>query len=161
MFHPDADVSPYKPPPSDNPKDLRVIKHSSTRLLSQEETLPIPVPPSPTQSRIDALIMGTPCTFYFTRHFSYKILNCCLSSFCRTKRRSSAVTYVKYFVPRSQPTITHTHRAWANSCETADDMGHAKCHPTHHLGGRRTRANPEHAVSHTRAFFARDDRPEA
>ncbi|KAH6917273.1 nuclear protein DGCR14 [Coprinopsis sp. MPI-PUGE-AT-0042] len=66
MFAPDANVSPYHPPmvhkvPEKNPK---VILHNSTRLPEQDETSDAPrslsAPSSPTRSRIDAAITGTP-----------------------------------------------------------------------------------------------------
>ena len=68
MFPPDADVLPYDPStavskPSTEP-DPRVIRHSNTRMPTQEDSsfTGLPVPPSPTRSRIDAAIAGTPCT---------------------------------------------------------------------------------------------------
>ncbi|KAF9229412.1 hypothetical protein BS17DRAFT_743465 [Gyrodon lividus] len=67
MFSPDADISPYDPSTSTismaaevNPK---VIKHRNTRLPEQDEegqSRGLSAPPSPTQSRIDAAIAGTP-----------------------------------------------------------------------------------------------------
>ncbi|THH20837.1 hypothetical protein EW146_g593 [Bondarzewia mesenterica] len=69
MFSPDADVSPYDPSTSlvrsNAEPDPRVIKHSNTRLLEQEEgsstaSRGLSVPLSPTRSRIDAAIAGTP-----------------------------------------------------------------------------------------------------
>jgi protein DGCR14 len=64
MFSPDADASPYHGPTGHNPrvKDPKSIAYDSTRLIedpspsSQSQS----VPPSPTHSRIDAAIMGTP-----------------------------------------------------------------------------------------------------
>lgn len=66
MFSPDADESPYhtsnvseetKGPP-------KAIKHTNTRLPEQDDTPSVvPTPPSPTRSRIDAAIAGTPCKF--------------------------------------------------------------------------------------------------
>ena len=70
MFSPDADESPYhpKPPPSladVKPPPPKVIKYGNTRLPEQDDTPKdsISEPPSPTRSRIDAAIMGTPCKF--------------------------------------------------------------------------------------------------
>ncbi|KAI0830651.1 nuclear protein DGCR14 [Trametes gibbosa] len=66
MFLPDADVSPYHPPVStaaETPKGPpKVIKHTNTRLPEQDDKLDhsISAPPSPTRSRIDAAIAGTP-----------------------------------------------------------------------------------------------------
>lgn len=68
MFPPDADYSPYH----DKPKTVvipageeRSISYSSTRLPEQEESTninrPLSEPPSPTRSRINAAITGTPC----------------------------------------------------------------------------------------------------
>lgn len=67
MFPPDADVSPYHPPPSTTnksdsstpAKEAGRVVHGSTRLPEQSEEVPS-VPPSPTRSRIDAAISGTP-----------------------------------------------------------------------------------------------------
>ena len=67
MFSPGADVSPYDPSsakstPSKGPP--KTIKHGNTRLAEQDERLPSSrsEPPSPTQSRVDNAIAGTPCT---------------------------------------------------------------------------------------------------
>ncbi|KAI0331932.1 hypothetical protein GY45DRAFT_534511 [Cubamyces sp. BRFM 1775] len=66
MFAPDADVSPYHPPPSKATEDIkgppRAIKHSNTRLPEQDDKPDhsLSAPPSPTRSRIDAAIAGTP-----------------------------------------------------------------------------------------------------
>ncbi|KIJ21638.1 hypothetical protein PAXINDRAFT_173741 [Paxillus involutus ATCC 200175] len=67
MFPPDADVSPYDPSTRTistaaevNPK---VIKHGNTHLPEQDDagqSQSLSAPPSPTQSRIDAAIAGTP-----------------------------------------------------------------------------------------------------
>jgi len=70
MFSPDADVSPYHPPPkatstSDKKQELKMISHGNTRLVEQEHktnSSGLSEPPSPTRSRIDAAISGTPCT---------------------------------------------------------------------------------------------------
>jgi len=72
MFSPGADVSPYDPSsssaknaPAKGPP--KTIKHGNTRLLEQDESLSssraMSEPPSPTQSRVDNAIAGTPCTF--------------------------------------------------------------------------------------------------
>ncbi|TRM65693.1 nuclear protein DGCR14 [Schizophyllum amplum] len=59
MFPPDADESPYHPKPMDAKPKEKVIKHTNTRLLEQEEAeKSASEPPSPTRSRIDAAIMG-------------------------------------------------------------------------------------------------------
>jgi protein DGCR14 len=71
MFSPGVDVSPYDPSsssakntPAKGPP--KTIKHGNTRLLEQDESLSssqaISEPPSPTQSRVDNAIAGTPCT---------------------------------------------------------------------------------------------------
>ncbi|KIJ68327.1 hypothetical protein HYDPIDRAFT_24617 [Hydnomerulius pinastri MD-312] len=67
MFPPDADVSPYDPSTSivsAKPKVTpKVIKHGNTRLPEQDDTdhpRSLSAPPSPTHSRIDAAITGTP-----------------------------------------------------------------------------------------------------
>lgn len=68
MFSPDADVSPYHPKTMNSAEatgDPKSIKHSSTRLPGQEESpsssRAMSAPPSPTRSRINAAISGTPC----------------------------------------------------------------------------------------------------
>ncbi|OSD03627.1 hypothetical protein PYCCODRAFT_1434538 [Trametes coccinea BRFM310] len=66
MFPPDADVSPYHPPPVAKAEDAKgppkAIKHTNTRLPEQDDKPDhsISAPPSPTRSRIDAAIAGTP-----------------------------------------------------------------------------------------------------
>ncbi|KDQ63622.1 hypothetical protein JAAARDRAFT_29647 [Jaapia argillacea MUCL 33604] len=67
MFPPDADASPYDPSTSatvdaEKKPDPMVIKYGNTRLPEQDDKLvdTISEPPSPTRSRIDAAIAGTP-----------------------------------------------------------------------------------------------------
>ncbi|EJD03841.1 uncharacterized protein FOMMEDRAFT_139979 [Fomitiporia mediterranea MF3/22] len=66
MFPPDADVAPHdliKPgtPAAPTRGEPKAIKHGNTRLPEQSETSSgMSEPPSPTRSRIDAAIMGTP-----------------------------------------------------------------------------------------------------
>ncbi|KAH9985409.1 nuclear protein DGCR14 [Russula compacta] len=69
MFAPGADVSPYDPsssPANNTPAKgpLKTIKHGNTRLPEQGEGLSssqvLSEPPSPTQSRVDNAIAGTP-----------------------------------------------------------------------------------------------------
>jgi len=68
MFSPDADVSPYHNPasytrPTEAKGDPKSIKHLNTRLPEQDDSSDsrgLPVPPSPTRSRIDAAISGAP-----------------------------------------------------------------------------------------------------
>ncbi|KAF8912774.1 nuclear protein DGCR14 [Gymnopilus junonius] len=66
MFPPDADVSPYQAKPTSaeaeaNPKS---VNYASTRLAEQEHEVSdhksASAPPSPTRSRVDAAISGTP-----------------------------------------------------------------------------------------------------
>ncbi|EJT99893.1 hypothetical protein DACRYDRAFT_101031 [Dacryopinax primogenitus] len=64
MFPPDADSSPYHPPPPPAPgvdssaaAPQKVINHSNTRLLEQEDEK-IQEPPSPSRSRISRTIRG-------------------------------------------------------------------------------------------------------
>lgn len=67
MFPPDADVSPYTAPAVKVATDAKgapkTVKHSNTRLPEQDDTPAgsVSAPASPTQSRIDAAIAGTPC----------------------------------------------------------------------------------------------------
>ncbi|KAH9937138.1 nuclear protein DGCR14 [Fomitopsis serialis] len=66
MFPPDADVSPYHAPVTKAAVEVKgapkAIKHGSTRLPEQDDTVAgsVSAPASPTQSRIDAAIAGTP-----------------------------------------------------------------------------------------------------
>jgi len=67
MFPPDADDSPYRPSlgPSNSRGDPKTIKHGNTRLphseFSSSATSQSPSsPPSPSRSRIEAAITGTP-----------------------------------------------------------------------------------------------------
>ncbi|TCD69981.1 hypothetical protein EIP91_005570 [Steccherinum ochraceum] len=65
MFPPDANESPYHSQPSattSDPKAVpKVIKYGNTRLPEQDDSEQSPSePPSPTRSRIDAAIAGTP-----------------------------------------------------------------------------------------------------
>lgn len=69
MFSPDADMSPYALPASKTKasNDLKTITHESTRLPEQDtQSRATSAPPSPTRSRIDAAITGTPCKFCVT-----------------------------------------------------------------------------------------------
>jgi protein DGCR14 len=70
MFSPGVDVSPYDPSsakstPAKGPP--KAIKYGNTRLADQDESLSssraMSEPPSPTQSRVDNAIAGTPCMF--------------------------------------------------------------------------------------------------
>jgi len=68
MFPPDADVTPYETSGFAAANRARgepkVIKYGNTRLPEQEQSTDnrsISIPPSPTRSRIDAAITGTPC----------------------------------------------------------------------------------------------------
>ncbi|KAG0708981.1 nuclear protein DGCR14 [Suillus ampliporus] len=66
MFSPDADMLPYHPRTSKAraSDDLGIITHGNTRLPEQDEgdsqSRATSAPPSPTRSRIDAAITGTP-----------------------------------------------------------------------------------------------------
>ncbi|CCL98980.1 uncharacterized protein FIBRA_00988 [Fibroporia radiculosa] len=66
MFSPDADVAPYllssAGTASDAKGEPKTIKHGNTRLPEQNDTPSgsLSAPPSPTRSRIDAAIAGTP-----------------------------------------------------------------------------------------------------
>jgi protein DGCR14 len=66
MFAPDADISPYHQPKSVQiDANLKGVDYASTRLPDNEhqvgESKSVSAPPSPTRSRIDAAITGTPC----------------------------------------------------------------------------------------------------
>ncbi|KJA29245.1 hypothetical protein HYPSUDRAFT_128059 [Hypholoma sublateritium FD-334 SS-4] len=66
MFSPDADISPYHPRPKSSAveNDPRSVSYTSTRLPEYEhrsgDSGSVSAPPSPTRSRIDAAITGTP-----------------------------------------------------------------------------------------------------
>ncbi|KAG7450394.1 uncharacterized protein BT62DRAFT_927694 [Guyanagaster necrorhizus] len=65
MFPPDADESPYhKAPQADikSTEDPKIVVYSSTRLQEESSSASrgLSAPPSPTRSRIDAAIKGTP-----------------------------------------------------------------------------------------------------
>ncbi|KAF7799027.1 hypothetical protein EIP86_010257 [Pleurotus ostreatoroseus] len=68
MFAPDADASPYHPKPTTQtaedakPPPPKIIKYNNTRLPEQDDAPATRAsePPSPTRSRIDAAIAGTP-----------------------------------------------------------------------------------------------------
>lgn len=67
MFPPDADESPYHKAAQADTKsteDPKVVVYSSTRLQEESSSASrgLSAPPSPTRSRIDAAIKGTPCT---------------------------------------------------------------------------------------------------
>ena len=79
MFPPDADVSPYHPSatPADLGGDPKSIAHTSTRLPEQSDpsssSRALSAPPSPTRSRIDAAIAGTPCKSQSTPPIKYHL----------------------------------------------------------------------------------------
>lgn len=82
MFPPDADVSPYHVPPRNasagsSKGEPKVIKHTNTRLPEQEENMSpaLTEPPSPTRSRVEAAITGTPCKpIYCVYRFNLNII---------------------------------------------------------------------------------------
>ena len=69
MFPPDADVAPHELVSSTkilpSRGDPKAIKYNKTRLPEQDEHVSsgMSEPPSPTRSRIEAAIAGTPCKF--------------------------------------------------------------------------------------------------
>ena len=73
MFPPGADVSPYDPSSLSTNNTTakgppKTIKHGNTRLPEQDDAVSssraASEPPSPTQSRVDNAIAGTPCTSF-------------------------------------------------------------------------------------------------
>ena len=81
MFAPDADESPYHPKPvlaagDAKPPPPKVIKYGNTRLPEQDDapSSSISAPPSPTRSRIDAAIAGTPCAYSRPQNISFASL---------------------------------------------------------------------------------------
>ena len=63
MFPPDADSTPFELNDTETSSNPKVIKYNNTRLPEQEEKLSsgLSEPPSPTRSRVEAAISGTPC----------------------------------------------------------------------------------------------------
>src|SRR6267142_397804 len=88
MFSPGVDVSPYDPSSSSAKNPFakgppKTIKHGNTRLAEQNDeglssSQARSEPPSPTQSRVDNAIAGTPCTFlsYLLRARAELIILC-------------------------------------------------------------------------------------
>ena len=74
MFPPDADVAPYNqftPNATEETKGPpKVIKYGNTRIPEHDDKLghSLSAPPSPTRSRIDAAIAGTPCKLVIASH---------------------------------------------------------------------------------------------
>jgi protein DGCR14 len=62
MFSPNADQSPYNTANMVNSEsDPKSIEHCNTQLPDDASSSQLSVPPSPTNSRIDAAVAGTPC----------------------------------------------------------------------------------------------------
>ena len=63
MFAPDADISPYDPPEiAEDDSVPKIVNYANTRLIDDAgDSRASSAPPSPTRSRIDAAITGTPC----------------------------------------------------------------------------------------------------
>ncbi|KAF9015234.1 nuclear protein DGCR14 [Cyathus striatus] len=79
MFSPDADESPYHPGTDvEIMIDPKVIKYGNTRLyeqeLSSQASRGVSEPPSPTRSRIDAAITGTPYHPSSPRHRGFPLV---------------------------------------------------------------------------------------
>jgi protein DGCR14 len=78
MFAPDADISPYDPPLETAEDDSvpKIVNYANTRLIELEHNVgdsrASSAPPSPTRSRVDAAITGTPCKRSLS---SYSILS--------------------------------------------------------------------------------------
>jgi protein DGCR14 len=133
MFSPGVDVSPYDPSnslvPAKGPP--KTIKHGSTRLLEQDESLSssqaMSEPPSPTQSRVDNAIAGTPCTFY------HAWLYVCAGKAHHSPYRQTKITRDQQFLIRSFPSITYTIRTWTSGCQTAYDLGNSRRNTSHSL----------------------------
>jgi protein DGCR14 len=134
MFSPGVDVSPYDPSSSSakNPfakGPLKTIKHGNTRLPEQnDEGMSLSQarsePPSPTQSRVDNAIAGTPCTG----------LSCWLrvvqnSSFFA--HRQTKITRSQQFLLRPRASIPYTVRTWTGGGQTAHDLGNSRGNTSH------------------------------
>ena len=108
MFAPGADLSPYDPSNSSANTVAKgppkIIKHGNTRLLEQDDTLSssraMSEPPSPTQSRVDNAIAGTPCASFHVD---------CIPVQCRPfTHRQAKVTRSRQFLLRSIATVAYT-----------------------------------------------------
>jgi len=144
MFPPDADASPYHPPPQSKEaeRNPKIVKHANTRLPEQDEdTLgrrSLSQPPSPTRSRIDAAITGTPCKPEVLQSLAISLYF----------DRSSATPEREQLLARARPTFAHPSRTWFESRETVDDMGNNHLHPSHYWQIRR-HYRTSNSVSHS------------
>jgi len=132
MFPPDADITPYETSGSAAANRARgepkVIKHGNTRLQQEESTdsHSISAPPSPTRSRIDAAIAGTPCKLDQLSAFSYSVLT-------KLFTRPPKITNNKQLLSGSHYAIPNPLGARSSSSKTTHDLGNSERHPTHTL----------------------------
>jgi protein DGCR14 len=124
MFSPGVDVSPYDPSsakstPAKGPP--KTIKHGNTRLAEQDESLSssraISEPPSPTQSRVDNAIAGTPCMYAI---WIARIHDSSVSL------RQTKITRNQSFLICSFASIPHTIRTRTSSSQTVNDLGNSR-----------------------------------
>ncbi len=132
MFSPGADMSPYDPSsakstPAKGPP--HAIKHGNTRLTEQDESMSssraMSEPPSPTQSRVDNAIAGTPCMF--TSLIYARVCN------SYDSLRQTKITRSQQFLLCSIASIPHTVRTRTNSSQTVNDMGNSRRNTSHSI----------------------------
>ncbi len=132
MFSPGADMSPYDPSsakstPAKGPP--QAIKHGNTRLTEQDESMSssraMSEPPSPTQSRVDNAIAGTPCMF--TSLIYARVCN------SYDSLRQTKITRSQQFLLCSIASIPHTVRTRTNSSQTVNDMGNSRRNTSHSI----------------------------
>lgn len=156
MFPPDADVSPYNPITTQSAADAkgppRIIKHGNTRLPEQEDKpdRSVSAPPSPTRSRIDAAIAGTPCKTLNTAHVRESLLTTI------HVYRPPEVTDKRRTLPGPFGAIADALGAWASGGEAAHDVGNAQRDSPCSIAVRRSSRHPYScdSVPDSRAEFS-------
>lgn len=125
MFSPDADESPYHPTSINAAvDDPKFIKYGNTR-LPEYEAGPSgqSAPPSPTRSRIDAAIAGTPCRLILMlKEFASFV-------FYRPTEVTSAISY-------TDSSISDPFRTWTSCCKATHDLGDTQRHTSHYISNR-------------------------
>lgn len=135
MFAPDADISPYSGPikaAAEAKGEPKVVKYTNTRLPEHDGTKAgsVSEPASPTQSRIDAAIAGTPCKHHFMPPHSTRSLRRC---------RPSEITNWRQLLTRPCCSLANAVGIGSDCDETAHDMGHSERHPAYSVPVRRPR----------------------
>ena len=110
-------------------------------------------PASPTQSRIDAAIAGTPCKHYFALAPE--------DLFTEAMYRPVEITNRRQLLTRPFCALTNAVGTGPDRDEAAHDMGHAERHPAYPVAVRRPRrtfaqhASPEHTLPYRRTVRSR------